>query len=273
MRHRAPRNLLALLRLRWRRPRRRAAAAAVTHPSMRLIGALAAAFAVIAGTMLTVGQLGGEEVPTGAPRPYAVRSAADEPSRSSGRTALPGTGDPDTPSVPSAPDAAAAPTASAGTQSPVRPPSPTPEQPDRTETRSPLDLPSAQAAASVPSPDVSSAPTGEQGGLTPSDDPSPTQASPTGSGDDDPPQTTIVSGPSTQGSVTQDDSRFVFDADEAATFVCSLDGQRFRPCASPQRYDGLDAGPHEFAVRAIDQAGNVDPTPDRYSWVTTGLGG
>jgi hypothetical protein len=111
MRHRAPRNLLALLRLRWRRPRRRAAAAAVTHPSMRLIGALAAAFAVIAGTMLTVGQLGGEEVPTGAPRPYAVRSAADEPSRSSGRTALPGTGDPDTPSVPSAPQATAAPTA------------------------------------------------------------------------------------------------------------------------------------------------------------------
>jgi hypothetical protein len=51
-----------------------------------------------------------------------------------------------------------------------------------------------------------------------------------------------------------------------ASFECSLDGVAFSPCASPASYGGLSDGGHTFAVRAIDVAGNVDPTPDSWSW-------
>jgi len=34
----------------------------------------------------------------------------------------------------------------------------------------------------------------------------------------------------------------------------------FRPCASPKKLKAK-LGKHTFAVRAIDAAGNVDPTP------------
>ena len=37
-------------------------------------------------------------------------------------------------------------------------------------------------------------------------------------------------------------------------------------CADPKSYVDLTAGPHTFSVRAIDAAGNVDPTPATYSW-------
>jgi CSLREA domain-containing protein len=57
-------------------------------------------------------------------------------------------------------------------------------------------------------------------------------------------------------------ARFVFASNERRSrFQCSLDGDRFRPCKSPKRYRGLQPGPHVFGVRAIDRAGNVDPTP------------
>jgi CSLREA domain-containing protein len=74
-----------------------------------------------------------------------------------------------------------------------------------------------------------------------------------------PPQTRILGqlrrGP--RGAV-----QFRFAADEAgARFQCSLDGKRFRGCRSPQRYRDLRPGRHVFRVRAIDPAGNVDPSP------------
>jgi len=47
-----------------------------------------------------------------------------------------------------------------------------------------------------------------------------------------------------------------------STFQCRLDAGRFKPCSSPfQRR--LAAGMHRFEVRAVDAAGNVDPTPAR----------
>ncbi|MGH9023510.1 MAG: DUF7594 domain-containing protein, partial [Acidimicrobiia bacterium] len=49
-------------------------------------------------------------------------------------------------------------------------------------------------------------------------------------------------------------------------FECAMDGLAFAPCTSPHSYSGLPAGAHTFEVRAIDPAGNVDPTPARRSW-------
>ncbi len=90
--------------------------------------------------------------------------------------------------------------------------------------------------------------------------------------DHTPPQTSIVSGPTVADETgLGEDSEFTFGANESAEFACSLDHEPFRPCTSPQEYDGLDPGRHNFAVRAIDRAGNVDPTPARRSWITTGL--
>ena len=36
--------------------------------------------------------------------------------------------------------------------------------------------------------------------------------------------------------------------------------------SSPQTYNSLSAGSHTFEVRAIDESGNVDPTPASYTW-------
>ena len=39
----------------------------------------------------------------------------------------------------------------------------------------------------------------------------------------------------------------------------------FAPCTSPAVYGGLAVGDHTFAVRAVDAAGNPDPTPATYA--------
>ena len=54
-----------------------------------------------------------------------------------------------------------------------------------------------------------------------------------------------------------------------ASFHCALDGAAFAPCASPmlQNYGGLGDGSHTFQVRAVDNAGNLDPTPAAYTWI------
>jgi hypothetical protein len=83
--------------------------------------------------------------------------------------------------------------------------------------------------------------------------------------DTTPPQTTIDSGPASPTSDTN--ASFTFSASEAgSTFECSLDGAAFNGCASPQQYSSLAGGSHEFRVRAIDPAGNPDPTPASHTW-------
>jgi hypothetical protein len=56
--------------------------------------------------------------------------------------------------------------------------------------------------------------------------------------------------------------RFEFVADEAgATFRCRLDDRAYKSCLSPKVYRELSLGRHVVRVKAIDAAGNVDPTP------------
>jgi hypothetical protein len=82
------------------------------------------------------------------------------------------------------------------------------------------------------------------------------------------PETTISSAPGASASSAS--ATFAFASNESGTtFACQLDGSAFTPCSSPRTYAGLGQGPHTFAVRAIDPAGNSDPTPASYSWRVT----
>ena len=58
----------------------------------------------------------------------------------------------------------------------------------------------------------------------------------------------------------------------ALTFRCELDGGGFGSCSSPKSYSGLGDGSHTFKVKATDEAGNTDATPDSFTWTvdTTG---
>jgi Subtilase family len=76
-----------------------------------------------------------------------------------------------------------------------------------------------------------------------------------------PPATAIQAGPA--GTVNDEAPRFSFSATGGDAFQCSVDDGPFRACTSPVTLAGLADGDHAFAVRALDTAGNVDPTPAR----------
>ena len=85
----------------------------------------------------------------------------------------------------------------------------------------------------------------------------PTPATRTFTVDTTPPVTQIDSGPT--GTITTNEATFTFSSSEVgSSFECGIDGSGFSPCSSPQSYPGLSDGPHRFAVRAIDEAGNTD---------------
>ncbi len=110
----------------------------------------------------------------------------------------------------------------------------------------------------------------------------PTPATRTWTVDLTPPTTSITDGPS--GLEPFASASFSFESNEpGATFACSLDGAPFAPCTSPYTVAQLAQGDHTFAVRAVDGAGHVDPTPATRSWavdtvapdvaITSGPGG
>lgn len=72
----------------------------------------------------------------------------------------------------------------------------------------------------------------------------------------------ITSGPT--GLVTTSSASFTFTSDTSpVTFECSLDGAAFAPCASPVSYSGLEAGGHQFRVRAVDLLNTAGPPASR----------
>ena len=80
-----------------------------------------------------------------------------------------------------------------------------------------------------------------------------------------PPETTITAAEPDPSSDTTGDFTFSSN-DAAATFQCSVDGATFTTCTTPFATAVLANGPHTFAVRARDAAGNFDPTPDSHAW-------
>jgi hypothetical protein len=77
--------------------------------------------------------------------------------------------------------------------------------------------------------------------------------------DTTPPDTVLDDGPSGVTSNTM--PTFHFSGEPTGRLQCSIDDGEFAPCTSPFTTDPLDDGAHTFAVRAVDAAGNPDPTP------------
>jgi hypothetical protein len=60
---------------------------------------------------------------------------------------------------------------------------------------------------------------------------------------------------------------FQFSSSEAdSQFRCAIDNGAFSSCNSPTTYTALSDGLHSFKVKAVDAAGNEDPTPVSYTW-------
>ncbi len=92
--------------------------------------------------------------------------------------------------------------------------------------------------------------------------------------DTTPPETTITAGPEQHSTSRNESATFGFTSTEAnSTFECKITSQSlgqaikgddvgfWHPCTSPMTYSPLRDDNITFQVRAIDAAGNVDPTP------------
>ena len=102
------------------------------------------------------------------------------------------------------------------------------------------------------------------------------EVTPPGGADTEPPDTSIDSGPS--GTTNSTAASFAFSSpDSGASFECRrMDGvsgawSSWSPCSSPQVDTGMSEGEHTFEVRAIDTAGNVDPTPASAVWTVSSV--
>lgn len=80
--------------------------------------------------------------------------------------------------------------------------------------------------------------------------------------DTTPPQTNIIGGPENGAGVKSPPTyRFSSPDADAAGFKCSVDNKAFKNCTTPFTVSGIAPGNHTFEVSAVDEAGNVDPTP------------
>jgi hypothetical protein len=90
-------------------------------------------------------------------------------------------------------------------------------------------------------------------------------------GDTTPPNTSIVSGPS--GATTSTSASFGFSSTESgSSFHCKLDSAAWDICGNSASFTSLPLGGHTVSVRAVDSAGNADPTPAVRSWTVQAPG-
>ncbi|WP_180336414.1 Ig-like domain-containing protein [Pontibacter ramchanderi] len=79
------------------------------------------------------------------------------------------------------------------------------------------------------------------------------------------PNTTITASPAAATNATS--ATFTFTSNETvSTFQASVDGSPFTIATSPITLTGLSGGTHTVQIRAMDAAGNLDPTPASYTW-------
>jgi large repetitive protein len=79
------------------------------------------------------------------------------------------------------------------------------------------------------------------------------------------PDTAIGAAP--PASTTSGFATFTFSSSSpGATFECKIDGSAWSDCPSTKIYGELTIGTHNFAVRAVDEAGNRDSTPATKVW-------
>jgi hypothetical protein len=83
------------------------------------------------------------------------------------------------------------------------------------------------------------------------------------------PDTMLVSGPPNSTDTSATISFSGTDDRGAVTFEGSLDGAAFAPVTSPVVLTGLSYAAHTYTIRAVDAAGNVDPTPAVASWTVS----
>lgn len=100
----------------------------------------------------------------------------------------------------------------------------------------------------------------------------PTPASVTFTVDATGPETTITSGPAEGAHINDSTPTFGFESsepppDEGDGFRCEVDGGSPVGCDPPLTTAALADGPRTFAVSAVDDVGNVDPTPATRSFV------
>ncbi len=96
--------------------------------------------------------------------------------------------------------------------------------------------------------------------------PSASTPSPTGTPTDSTAPDTTLSTVSASGS----SAVFALGSDGAATYQCSVDGGPYTACVPTLTLTGLTPGWHTLAARAVDPAGNVDPSPASTRWHATG---
>jgi len=81
------------------------------------------------------------------------------------------------------------------------------------------------------------------------------------------PFNTVITDHPSNPSDSRDASFSFTSGKKEATFQCQLDNADYSACSSPQVYSGLTEEGHTFSVKAVDAAGNEDPSPARYTWV------
>ena len=83
-----------------------------------------------------------------------------------------------------------------------------------------------------------------------------------------PPTTTLTGTPAANSASSA--ASFTFTGNDVGTgvagFEFSLDGSAFASATSPKSFTGLADGTHTFQVRAVDGAGNVDASPELFTW-------
>jgi hypothetical protein len=77
---------------------------------------------------------------------------------------------------------------------------------------------------------------------------------------------TVLDGASAKGHQKRTVKVTFHSTESGSNFECSLDRRAFAPCSSPLRIRATAGRRHRVEVRAIDAAGNIDPTPAVVGW-------